>query len=88
MDTNKQAKSCTPAVMRLKNEYRSLSTEINLLNRELLGLKNLIRDKQKNLRKINIAIIQKATRGPFLSLVPSSPNERATFKANDTGSKN
>lgn len=71
MDYN-HAKSCNPAVARLKSEHSLLSTEINQLNRELLMLKDTIRYKQKDLRVINIALIHKATRGPFLSVIKST----------------
>ena len=61
-----------PLVARLKKDHAMLSSDINLLNRELIILKETIRNKQKDLRLINIALINKATRGPFLSVVPSS----------------
>ena len=72
MNINNQLKTSNPAVVRLKSEHALLSTEINQLNRELLALKEIIRHKQKDLRKINIALIHKATRGPFLSVVQSA----------------
>ena len=63
-----------PALVRLKSDHAQLSTEINQLNRELLILKDRIRRKQKDLRGIKIALIHKATHGPFLTVVPFSPS--------------
>lgn len=82
MDTNNHLKSSNPAVVRLKSEHALLSTEINQLNRELLVLKDIIRHKQKNLRGINIALIYKATRGPFLSVVQSAPGNQPSEQPN------
>jgi len=73
MEIHNHLKSSNPIVMRLKSEHALLSTEINQLNRELLVLKEIIRHKQKKLRVINIALIHKATRGPFLSVVQTIP---------------
>lgn len=73
MYNNNRAKTHNPAVAKLKSEHALLSAEINKLNREMLILKDIIRQKQKNLRSINITLIQKATRGPFLSIVPTEP---------------
>lgn len=70
-------KYTNPAVARLKGEHALLSLEINQLNRELLALKDIIRYKQKDLRKINTALIHKATRGPFLGVVQSTPISEA-----------
>jgi hypothetical protein len=64
--------------MRLKSEHALLSTEINELNRDMLALKDIIRYKQKDLRVINKALIHKATRGPFLSVVKTEPNSQST----------
>lgn len=81
MDINNQLKSSNPVLVRLKSEHALLSTEINQLNRELLALKDIIRHKQKDLRKINIALIHKATRGPFLSIVQSAPIDLPSTQA-------
>lgn len=58
-----------PSVSRLQGKHALLCSEINLLNEELHILKSIIREKQKDLRKINIELIHKATRGPFLHIV-------------------
>ena len=81
MDINKQLKPKNPAVVRLKSEHKTLSSEINQLNRELLALKDIIRNKQKDLRRINIALIQTAMRGPFLSVVQSESIEQPLTQA-------
>lgn len=72
MEINKYLKPSNPVVVRLKSEHALLSTEINDLNRELIFLKDMIRRKQKSLRGINIVLIHKTTRGPFLSVVKPS----------------
>lgn len=73
-----------PAVTRLKSEHALLTTEISLLGRELIILKDIIRRKQKGLRDINTALIHKVTRGPFLSVVPSSAEYQSIKRADTT----
>jgi len=77
MNINNHLKSSSPAIVRLKSEHKLLSTELNQLNRELLALKNIIRHKQKNLRTVNIALIQKAIHKPYLSIVRSTSTNQA-----------
>ncbi len=72
MDIHNHLKSSNPIVVRLKSEHALLSIEINELSRDMLALKDIIRYKQKDLRVINKALIHKATRGPFLSVVQST----------------
>ena len=87
MDILNQLKPNNPIVMRLKTEHALLSSEIDELNRNLLALKDIIRFKQKDLRVINKALIQKATRGPFLSVVQSELTNqppKTTCESSDT----
>ena len=87
MDILNLHKPSNPIVMRLKSEHALLSTEINELNRDMLALKEFIRYKQKDLRVINKALIHKATRGAFLSVVQTesiSESPKTTIESSDT----
>lgn len=58
-------------VTQLKSEHALISNEIGELSLELQVIKNIIRRKQKALRRINKSLVQKAICGPFLFVVPA-----------------
>ena len=70
----------SPALSRLKRKQLSFSEEIKQLNNELAALKNRIRYKQKDLRKVNRDIVTKLSRGSFLHIVQSSPSIKSEKK--------
>ena len=82
MDILNQHKSSNPIIVRLKSEHALLSTEINELNRDMLALRDIIRYKQRELRVINKALIHKATRGPFLTVVQTKTTSQTSKKTN------
>ena len=64
----------SPALNRLKRKQLSFSEEIKQLNNELSALKNRIRYKQKDLRKVNRDIVTIMSHESFLHIVYSSPS--------------
>lgn len=71
MDILNRLKPNSTITARLKNEHMQLSTQLSELNREMLELKDVIRQKQKDIRRINIALIHKASHRSKLSLIHS-----------------
>ncbi len=57
---------------RLLHKRNCLCCEVGVLNKELHTLKNVIRSKQKRLRKMNRDIIHRQTQGSHLTLVCTS----------------
>ena len=77
-----------PSIKRLQTKRDCLSCEIDQLSRELHILKDVIRSKQKRLRKMNTAIIIKSTRGPHLSVITGTCTDIKKVKRQGTLANN
>lgn len=88
MNNKNRKKPSNLQLEKLMREQVTLSGEVNELSRSLLIIKRTLRNKQKNLREVNTALVQKSLRGPFLSVVPSNNTKKIMQGIEDKKSNN